>query len=340
MVKLKHMKEAILYQKQPRNIVNCLACNHFCSIGENKLGICGVRKNIKGALYSLNYGKIIAEHVDPIEKKPLFNFLPGSLAYSIATVGCNFKCLHCQNADISQVQPSTEIPGADTYPAQIVDRAKENHCQSIAYTYTEPTIFVEFALETMKLARDNGLKNVWVSNGYFSEQTLNLIKPHLDAINIDLKFFSKENYLKICGAKLQPVIDNLKLLVKNKIHTEITTLIIPGFNDSLNELENIANFIKNELNADVPWHVSAFHPSYKLLDVPPTTKAAISLAHEIGKKAGLNYVYAGNVVSENLDNTYCPNCAELLIDRTGYIIENKLKKPVCPTCKTKIIITL
>lgn len=286
------MKEALLYKKLGQGKVQCNACNHCCVITENKRGICRVRENQKGTLYSLVYGKIIAGHIDPIEKKPLYHFLPGTFSYSIATVGCNFKCLHCQNADISQ---SPDIVGENRTPEEIVDDAIKNNCPSISHTYTEPTIFVEFALDCMKLAHKNGLKNIWVSNGYMTKETLDLVGPYLDAINVDLKGFTEKFYQEICGARLQPVLDNLIEIKKRGIHLEITTLIIPGKNDSEKELEGIAEFIKKELGADTPWHVSRFFPQYKMMDIPPTPVEKIHQAVSIGKKAGLQYVHAGNI---------------------------------------------
>lgn len=330
------MKQALFWQKELNNI-QCQLCNHYCLINEEKTGICAVRKNIKGTLYSLVYGKVIAANIDPIEKKPLFHYLPGSLSYSIATVGCNFRCAHCQNADISQLAEKTFstdfIPGQDLEPQEIINQAKLSGCQSIAYTYTEPTIFAEFALDCMKLAKKAGLKNVWVSNGYTAKEAWPEILPYLNAINIDLKFFTDENYLKICGAKLDPVLDNLKFLYKNKIHLEITTLIIPGLNDNDPELINIAKFIKNELSADIPWHVSRFFPQYKLIDQNPTEEDLIYKAISLGKEVGLNYVYGGNVSSEGLENTYCPQCHELIIKRQAYNIERFDNNSLCPKCK-------
>jgi pyruvate formate lyase activating enzyme len=322
------------------NLVQCQLCNHYCLINEGSTGICAVRKNIEGKLYSLVYGKVIAVNIDPIEKKPLFHFLPGSLSYSIATVGCNFRCSHCQNADISQLTEKTFgsdfIPGKDTTLEEIIDQAKESGCQSIAYTYTEPTIFVEFALDCMKLAKKAGLKNVWVSNGYTSKEAWPEILPHLDAINVDLKFFTNEIYLKICGAKLQPVLDNLKFLHQQKIWLEITTLIIPGLNDSDQELMKIAEFIKNELSPNVPWHVSRLFPQYKLANQNPTEEDLIYKAISIGKEVGLNYIYGGNVSSEGLENTLCPKCGNLIIERTGYKIKRFDDNGKCPECKEKI----
>lgn len=292
-------KEAILYAKlkdppagEVGNKVKCGVCNHQCVINDGNKGICGVRKNEKGKLYTLVYGKAIAENIDPIEKKPLYHFLPGTKTLSIATVGCNFRCLHCQNADISQVD---FISGKDLPPEKIVEDAIKTNCPSIAYTYTEPTIFVEYALDTMRLARKKNLKNIWVSNGYMTKETLALVEPYLDAINVDLKAFTEKFYQEVCGAKLKPVLENLKGIKKKKIWLEVTTLIIPTKNDSSKELKDIAKFIKKELGPETPWHVSRFFPTYKLTDVPSTEVEKIYQAVEIGKKAGLKYVYEGNI---------------------------------------------
>lgn len=324
--------------------IQCQLCNHYCLISEGKTGICAVRKNINGQLYSLVYAKLITENIDPIEKKPFFHFLPGSLSYSIATVGCNFRCAHCQNADISQYAErkfaADFAPGKEIKPEEVIKLAKDSGCESIAYTYTEPTIFAEFALDCMKLAKADGLKNVWVSNGYTSPEAWPEILPYLDAINIDLKFFTNENYLKICGAKLQPVLDNLKLLKSKKIWLEITTLIIPGLNDSEQEIKQIAEFIKNDLGAETPWHVSRFFPQYKLQNANPTEEDLIFTACKIGKEAGLKYVYGGNVMSEELENTYCSQCNELIIRRTGYQVKRFDKNGQCPQCKEKIDLSL
>jgi len=300
------MHEALLYKKlsdlpagKAVNRVRCHVCNHRCLILDGKRGICGVRENRKGKLYSLVYGKIIAEHIDPIEKKPLYHFMPGSFSLSIATIGCNFKCLHCQNADISQISKAkpedVKILGEEVKPQKIIQDALENKCPSISYTYTEPTIFLEFALDCMKLAKEEGLRNVWVSNGYMTKETLDLITPYLDAVNIDLKAFSEEFYQQVCGAQLKPVLENLIEIKKRRIWLEIATLIIPGKNDSEKELKQIAEFIEKELGSDTPWHVSRFFPHHEMQDVPATPIEKIYEAVEIGKKAGLKYVYPGNV---------------------------------------------
>jgi len=295
------MKEALFYQKLDGQRVKCGLCHQFCQIDQGKRGLCGVRENQKGALYTLNYGRVIAAQVDPVEKKPLYHFLPGTQTFSLATVGCNFRCSHCQNADISQASKEgyfferQEIPGQDMAPEQIVQQAYALGCPSISYTYTEPTIFFEFALDCMKMANREGLINIWVSNGYTSQEALKMAKPYLDAANIDLKFWRNETYIKICGAALQPILDNLIWYKKSGIWLEVTTLIIPGLNDSQADLEGMAGFIKRELGADTPWHVSAFFPTYKLTDKPPTPPATVLLAQKIGHQAGLKNVYPGNI---------------------------------------------
>jgi len=336
------MKEAIFYKKLKNNLVQCQACAHCCIIAPDKRGICGVRENRGGKLYSLVYGKIIAKNIDPIEKKPLFHFLPGSRALSIATVGCNFRCLHCQNADISQMPQDNNglILGENYSPKDIVNEALREKVESIAYTYTEPTIFVDFALDVMKLAKKNGLKNVWVSNGYMTKETIDTISPYLDAINIDLKFFDNDIYLKITGAKLQPILDSLKYFKKKKIWLEVTTLVIPGYTDKGKQFEDIANFIKKELGPETPWHISRFYPAYKLINVPPTPIELIHKARKIGQNAGLKYIYTGNIFGDDGENTYCPKCGTLIIRRIGYDIKRFDKNGRCPKCGEKIPLIL
>jgi len=333
------LKEAIFYEKIEDNTVNCNLCSHRCrSIADSKTGICGVRENRGGTLYSLVYGKLVASSVDPIEKKPLFQFLPGSLAYSIATVGCNFRCDNCQNYDISQLPKERKIIlGQETSPEQVVLAAKRNNCKSIAYTYSEPTIFFEYALDVAKLAKKEGIKNVFVTNGYITPEPLKLIAPFLDAANVDLKSFSDAFYRKTCGARLQPVLDAIKLYKQLGIWVELTTLIIPTLNDSEQELQSIAQFIKQEVGEDTPWHISAFHPMYKLPHIPRTPVETLRKARQIGLDAGLKYVYEGNVPGENGENTYCPKCKKQLIQRYAYRIEeNKIKDSKCKYCGTKI----
>ncbi len=331
------MKEAMFYEKSGDKVVKCNLCSHRCKITDSKRGICSVRENRDGRLYSLVYGKVISRAVDPIEKKPLFNFLPSSRAYSIATVGCNFRCGNCQNFEISQMpRDRNQIMGQEVSPEEIVKEAKRFNCESIAYTYTEPTIFFEYAYDIAKLASKEGIRNVFVTNGYIAEEALIEIKPYLDAANIDLKSFSEDFYRKNCGARLDPVLDSIRLHKSLAIWIEITTLIIPGLNDSEEELRKIAGFIK-EVGAEIPWHISRFHPMYKLLDLPRTPVATLHRAREIGYDVGLRYVYEGNVPGEAGENTYCHNCGKLLIQRYGYqILENMVKDSACPYCSAKI----
>ncbi len=332
------MREAMFYEKLDDKMVKCNLCSHRCSrIADSKKGICGVRENKNGKLYSLVYGKVAARSVDPIEKKPLFHFLPGSRSYSIATVGCNFRCGNCQNFDISQLPKERKIiVGQEVSPEEIVSAAKRNNCASIAYTYSEPTIFFEYAYDTAKLASTAGIKTVFVTNGYITEEALKEINPYLDAANIDLKSFSDDFYRKNCGARLEPVLGSIRLYKSLGIWTEITTLIIPTLNDSEEELRKIAEFI-SEVGEETPWHITQFHPTYKLIDLPRTPITILRRAREIGLEAGLRYVYEGNVPGENGENTYCHNCGKMLIRRFGYqILENKIKNSACTYCGTKI----
>lgn len=333
------MREAMFYKKLENNVVKCNLCNHRCPrIAEKKRGICGVRENRNGKLYTLVYGRVVARNIDPIEKKPLFQFLPGTMAYSIATVGCNFRCGNCQNYDISQMpKEHGTIVGQEMSPEDVVSTAKRNNCKSIAYTYSEPTIFFEYAYETAKLAKKEGIKNVFVTNGYITPEALNKIAPYLDAANIDLKSYTETFYKKNCGAHLQPVLDSIKLHKKYDIWTEITTLIIPTLNDTEQELRQIAEFIKNEAGPETPWHITAFHPTYKLTNLHPTNIQILRIAREIGLKTGLRYVYEGNVPGEDGENTFCYKCQKILIRRFGYqILENNIIDSACPYCGAKI----
>ncbi len=335
------MKEALLYKKLLNKTVNCRACYQYCIVADGQRGVCGVRANHNGKLYSLVYGKLIALNIDPIEKKPLFHFLPGSQSLSLATAGCNFKCLNCQNADISQLtKGGQEVLGEEMSPKKIVEMALENKTPSISYTYTEPTIFIEYALDVMKLAHQKNIKNVWVTNGYFSPETFKLISPYLDAANVDLKFFSDQFYQQVCGARLQPILDNLKLLKNGQVWLEITTLLIPGHTDQDQQLESIAKFIKNELGAETPWHISTFFPTYKMANISPTPTKLVDRAYQIGEDAGLKYVYAGNVLGDKRGNTYCPKCNKLNIERTNYHIKRLDKGGKCWNCQTDLNLIL
>jgi pyruvate formate lyase activating enzyme len=335
------MKEALFYKQVPgpKSNVQCELCPHNCLIADGKRGVCGVRENQGGTLYSLVYGKIVAASVDPIEKKPLFHFLPGTTSYSIATVGCNFRCDFCQNWEISQVKAGTRNwelgTGDEVAPAEIVNAALANNCRSISYTYTEPTIYFEYAYDCAVLARQKGLKNVFVTNGFMNLPVLEMVAPYLDAANVDLKSFRDDYYRKTCGGRLPPVLAAIKRMKELGIWIELTTLIIPGLNDSTEELTAITNFIMNEVGADVPWHVSAFRPTYKMTDRPSTPPETLLRAREIGLNAGLKYVYTGNVYLPGAEDTNCGQCRQTLIVRSGFTVkENKLQSGKCPQCGT------
>lgn len=290
------MKEAMLYQRLEDDKVKCAVCNHRCTIAAGKRGICRVRENQTGTLYALTYGKTIAAHVDPIEKKPLYHFMPGTWIYSFATMGCNFHCSWCQNWDISQApKPAEPVLGTDITPEEHIANALEYKCPSIAYTYNEPTVWVEYALDTMKLAQEKGLKNVWVTNGYMSRETLDAITPYLDAANVDFKGPNDGVYEKYCGAKPEPIMENLIYLHRAGVHIEITTLVVPGVNDKAEGIDKIAKFIAQQLSPSVPWHVTRFFPAWKMMDTAITPIETLRMAEQIGRDAGLKYVHVGNV---------------------------------------------
>ncbi|MBN2687568.1 MAG: AmmeMemoRadiSam system radical SAM enzyme [Deltaproteobacteria bacterium] len=331
------MREAMLYETMGTKKVRCNLCAHRCTIGPSKRGICGVRENRDGTLYTLAYGTIIAQNVDPIEKKPLFHVYPGSKSFSIATVGCNFRCTFCQNNEISQMpRESGRIMGSPALPEDVVSRALTSGSKTIAYTYTEPTIFFEYALDIGKSAHAKGIRNVFVTNGYMSAEALNVISPFLDAANVDLKSFSDDFYKKYCGARLQPVLDSLKRMKEQGIWLEITTLIIPSLNDSDEELKDIARFIAS-LGSDTPWHISRFHPHYEMTHLPSTPVKTLHKAARFGAEAGLKYVYTGNVPGDRQESTFCSNCGNKLIDRYGFHInELNLDGSKCPRCGTPL----
>lgn len=331
------MKQAMFQEAREENKVQCSLCCHRCLISPGKRGICAVRENKDGTLYSLVYDKVIAQNIDPIEKKPLFHFQPGSLSYSIATPGCNFRCRHCQNADISQLprDHGGVILGKEVPPSAIVAAALKTRCTSISYTYTEPTIYFELAYDTARLAVEAGLKNVFVTNGYITPEALEVIRPYLHAANIDLKGFTDNFYKSICGARLQPVLDAIRLYKEFGIWIEITTLVIPGHNDSVEELKGIARFIRS-VGEDIPWHVTRFHPTYKLTDQPSTPLATLKRAQQIGFEAGLRYVYEGNIPGEGED-TVCWSCKKPLVKRIGFSVEeNRVKEGKCSYCSAVI----
>jgi pyruvate formate lyase activating enzyme len=331
------VREALLYAKEAENQVSCGLCAHRCRIAPGDRGVCGVRENREGTLYSLVYGAIIAENVDPIEKKPLFHLLPGSRSFSIAAAGCNFRCTFCQNHEISQMPRETgRTVGRERTPAEIVEMAVRSGSKSIAYTYTEPTVYFEFAFDIAGIARDKGLKNVFVTNGYMTQGMLEFVAPRLDAANVDLKAFRDDFYIKQCGARLQPVLDSLRKMKELGIWVEVTTLLIPGLNDGEEELGELTAFLVS-LGAETPWHISRFHPQYRMTQTPPTPASSIHRAAEIGKSAGLKYVYCGNIPGDLGENTLCARCGRLLIGRHGFSIERlDLKGSACPDCGTPL----
>jgi len=364
--KIDLMKEALLYKKLKNKQTRCNVCNHHCVALPGKRGICGVRENRDGKLYSLVYGKAISGNVDPIEKKPFFHFLPGSYSLSIATVGCNFKCKSCQNWEISQGPKMAnskwqmanrlslianrksqiangQILGEDLSPEKIVQDALDNKVPSISYTYTEPTIFMEYALDTMKLAKKKGLKNNWVTNGFMSKETLKLISPYLDTANVDLKSFDDNFYREYCGGRVKPVLENLKMMKKLGIWIEVTTLVIPTLTDQEKMFKDIAEFIKNELGPETPWHISQFSGaiSWKLQNLSETPVETLEKACQIGLDQGLRYVYSGNVPGLASEDTYCPKCKAKMIERNGYEIKTYYTKDgKCSKCNEDLNLIL
>lgn len=332
------MHPARLWKNLENQEIQCRLCNHFCRIMPDERGNCGVRKNLQGYLYSLVYDRIAASNLDPIEKKPLFHFHPGSYSLSLGTVGCNFSCIFCQNDTLSQSpKTSKRIPGEEITPEQLVQAAKHHGAESISYTYSEPTIFFELLQDTAKLAKDQGLKNVMVSNGFKSPEALDELAPYVDGINVDLKSFKDQFYREYCGSRLKPVLDNLKKIKKLGWWLEVTTLIIPEINDQENELKELTEFIYQELGKEVPWHISRFHPAYKMKDHYPTGMQTLENAYEIGKITGLEYIYLGNVPGHQSENTLCPTCNNLVIERRGFTTNKQnLKNGFCYHCGTKI----
>ena len=353
--------EARFYEHLPDGRVLCTLCPHDCHIPEGARGACAVRYNHDGRLYTLVYDKVVAREVNPIEKKPLFHFHPGSYAYSISTVGCNLRCTFCQNWQISQwpkehlpkrieagegdapepicpqlAEFDRAIPGEPVTPQSLVDAALATGCQSISYTFTEPTIFYELAYDTAVLARERGLKNNIVSNGFIGEAAQRQLATVIDAANIDLKFFTEETYRRVSRARLQPILDSIRRYHELGVWLEVTTLVIPGLNDSDEELERIAAFVCS-VGAEVPWHVSAFYPAYRMTDRPPTDVETLRRARDIGLAAGLRYVYEGNVAGEGGENTYCYACKTRLIERHGFfVLANRIRDDCCPECGAHI----
>lgn len=332
--------KTLVYKPLENQMVRCGICNHFCKIEEGKRGICKVRENRSGVLESLVYPKIIARSIDPIEKKPLYHVKPGSFSYSVATAGCNFKCDFCQNSDIAHMpsEKGGQIPGVDIPPDEIVAQALRARCESIAYTYTEPTVYFELAFETAKFAREQGLLNVFVTNGYMSREVLQMTAPYLDAANVDLKSFSDKFYKKYCKADLEPVKENLKLMKSLGIILEVTTLVIPGLNDSDAELARLAEFIAGELGPEVPWHISRFHPAYRMTEPGRTPSETLRRAWQAGKDAGIYHVYVGNAPEIGREDTFCHSCGTVLVRRHAYEVEVAVGSQTgnCPSCGTQL----
>ncbi|WP_200762879.1 AmmeMemoRadiSam system radical SAM enzyme [Nitrosophilus alvini] len=332
---------AWLSKKLKNGKILCEACAQACKLEEGEYGICGVRKVEEGELKLLVYGRAAAVNVDPVEKKPMFHFLPNTTSFSFGTVGCNFSCKFCQNYEISQYpkEHNYRIFGEELPPEKIVDLAVEYGCKSISYTYNEPVVFFEYTYDTAKIAREKGLKNIYVTSGYETRKAIDTLAPYLDGMNIDIKSFRDEFYKEICGARLKPVLECVKYAHSKGIWIEITTLLIPGKNDSNEEIRDIAKFIA-ELDTAIPWHVSAFYPMYKMTDVPPTPADTLRRAYDIGKEEGLKYVYVGNIDDRKHESTYCPQCGKVVIDRRGRIgqfVTNYLdENGTCPNCGYKI----
>ena len=319
--------------------VHCFLCAHHCRIAPGERGLCGVRENRDGVLYTLVYGCPISTAVDPIEKKPLFHFMPGTLTYSLATVGCNLTCAFCQNSEISQMpRDRGRIAGTPLSPQEVVEAALKTGSKSISYTYTEPTIFYEYARDCARLASQSGLKNIFVTNGYMTREMLEDIDGDLHAANVDLKAFSDEFYRTLVGARLKPVLDSIRRLHDMGVWMEVTTLLIPGRNDSSQELHALAAFLAS-ISKDIPWHVSRFYPSYRLLDTPPTAVITIEKALSIGHEEGLRYIYGGNVSGHKSESTYCPNCGRVVLERNGYTVGgNHVRDGRCVNCGEQIAI--
>ncbi len=329
---MKH--EAMLYKKLQEKALRCFLCPNNCLIKPGGYGRCNVRQNIDGTLYTHTYSRLIAAHVDPIEKKPLYHFLPGSNAFSIAAPGCNLKCDFCQNWQISQIDKPGAPTGSIVPVKQVVQETLASDCKTIAYTYTEPTVFLEYAVDVMRAARQEGIKNVFITNGFMSRQAADTISEYLDAANIDLKSFSDNFYLKRCKGSLKPVLETIRHLKELGVWIEVTTLVVPGANDSESELKGIAGFIA-ETGIDIPWHINRFHPDYKSLDLRPTPIETMRAAASIGHAAGLRYVYLGNV--PGMSQTLCYKCGNPLITREYPKTETiGLDKNRCANCQTVI----
>ncbi|MBN2103924.1 AmmeMemoRadiSam system radical SAM enzyme [bacterium] len=328
--------EARYYEKLPDHQIRCTLCPWQCVVKPGERGNCEVRANRKGTYYSLVYGQVAAHHKDPIEKKPLFHFLPGSTAFSIATAGCNVECKFCQNADLAQRRPE-ELRTASFSPEDVVKYAKQTGCQSIAYTYNEPVIFTEYMQDIAVIGQEQGIRSVVISNGFINQKPLKDLCRVIDSYKVDLKAFTEDYYQKIVNARLKPVLDTLVTLKAENIWTEIVYLVVPTLNDDEKSLSEMVKWIYQELGPDVPLHFSRFYPKYKLLSLPPTPVATLEKAYQIGLDAGLHHVYLGNVPGHQGENTLCPSCGETLIRRVGYqIYENHIQSGKCQFCNHSV----
>ena len=326
------IKEGVLYDELPGGKVKCNVCAHRCTIAEGKTGICRTRKNISGKLHTLIYNTVSSEAVDPIEKKPLYHFLPGTFSYSLGTIGCNFRCLHCQNWNISQVSLD-EAQTKEITPEEAIRRAMASGSKSISWTYNEPAIWHEYTYDSAVLAKKAGLKTVYVTNGYITPEALRRMAPYLDAYRVDIKSFSDEFYKKVCGARLAPVLESTKLAKELGMHVETITLVIPGRNDSKEELTQISRWVRENLGEETPMHFTRFHPMHKMDHVAPTPLSTLEMAHDIAKQEGMRFVYLGNVGGHKYENTFCPRCDSLLIDRAGFSVgEVRVKDGKCARC--------
>jgi len=335
------VREARFYERRENGYVHCTLCAQYCDIRPGKLGVCGVRENRDGTLYALNYGMVVAAHVDPIEKKPLFHFYPGARALSVATVGCNFRCTFCQNWDISQMSKgkARKVAGDYADPSAIARAAVRGRCRVVSFTYSEPTIFYEWAYDVAKESAQQGILNTFVTNGYIAPEPLREIQPYLHGANVDLKAFTDQAYRKVMGAPgLGPVLEALKLMKELGIWVEVTTLVVPTRNDSEGELRDIARFVSRDLGPETPWHVSRFHPDYRDTDLPPTPVHKLRRAWEIGREEGLRYVYTGNVPGDEAEHTRCHACGEMLVERVGFrVVRMRVTTAgACPKCGTTV----
>lgn len=330
------LKEAYYYKKLEGDRVQCLNCPHECILSPGERGLCRVRENIGGKLYTHAYSNPCAVHIDPVEKKPLFHFLPQSSALSIATAGCNFRCKYCQNWSISQKRPE-ETQNYDLTPQQVVDYAVKEKIPIIAYTYSEPSVFYEYMIDIAKIAKKEGIKNVWVTNGYLNPEPLLELCKYIDAANVDIKWFTEDLYREISGGSLEPVLTTCKILVENNVHLEITNLVVPTLNDDENMIRELVIWIRENLGPDIPLHFSRFFPRYKLQHLPPTPIETLLKARQIALEEGLHYVYIGNYPGGEWENTYCPNCGKLLIERRGFtVLQNNIIDGRCKFCNQKI----